>query len=291
MPITQQYQRALRQYSLGKITKEELLNVKKGMEDQGVLAKVIENLISAVEKKAEKGEKGEPGKDGIDGTDGKDGRDGKDGKGIKGDPWKDGKDGKNGLQGISGEKGDPGKDGLNGKEGSPDKPKDIVEKLESLKGTNRFDYNFIKNTPDLAEMISRGLGNISLPEPRIERIVEILVSDPNGDDITTGDGKAYFRVPQTMTGMELISVFAHLSTASTSGVPTIQLRNSTQGVDMLSTVLTIDALEIDSNTAVTPAVVDTTNKRVFSGDVVYVDIDVAGTNAKGLLVEMIFKLS
>lgn len=118
--------------------------------------------------------------------------------------------------------------------------------------------------------------------------VTILVSDPNGSAITTGDGKAYFRVPSILNGLDLTSVAAALTTASSSGIPTIQIHNLTQAADMLTTKITIDASETDSSTAAAAAVIDTANDDVATGDMLRIDIDVAGTGAKGLIVEMQF---
>lgn len=120
------------------------------------------------------------------------------------------------------------------------------------------------------------------------RVVGILVSDPLGSAITTGDGKAYFRVPSVMNGWNLTGVAMSLTTASSSGIPTVQIRNATQTADMLTTKLTIDANETDTSTAATAAVIDTGNDDVATGDKVHVDIDVAGTGAKGLYVELTF---
>ena len=121
-------------------------------------------------------------------------------------------------------------------------------------------------------------------------VVTILVTDPAGSAITTGDGKAYYRVPSTLNGMNLVSVAAALTTSSSSGIPTIQIANVTDSVDMLSTKLTIDASETDSSTAATAAVIDTTKDDVATGDMLRIDIDVAGTGAKGLIVERQFQL-
>lgn len=123
-------------------------------------------------------------------------------------------------------------------------------------------------------------------------VVSYAVSDPGGSAITTGDGKAYFRVPATLNGMNLIGVTASLSTVSSSGIPTVQLRRKRSGsdVDMLSTKLTIDASEVDSSTAAAAAVINSSNDDVATGDQIYFDIDVAGTGAKGLNVEMTFQL-
>lgn len=121
-------------------------------------------------------------------------------------------------------------------------------------------------------------------------VITILVSDPNGSAITTGDGKAYFRVPSTLNGMNLVAVAAALTTVSSSGTPTIQIHNLTQAADMLSTRITIDASETDSSTAAAAAVIDTGNDDVVTGDMLRIDIDVAGTGAKGLMVEMQFQM-
>ncbi len=120
--------------------------------------------------------------------------------------------------------------------------------------------------------------------------ITLLVSDPAGSAITTGDGKAYWRVPSTIGGMDLVSVAAAVTTVSSSGIPTVQIANVTQAADMLTTKLTIDASETDSSTAATAAVIDTGNDDVATGDMLRVDIDVAGTGAKGLMVEMQFRL-
>lgn len=121
--------------------------------------------------------------------------------------------------------------------------------------------------------------------------VAILVTDPAGSAITTGDGKAYLRINDYVTGMNLIAVGASVSTVSSSGIPTVQLRRVRAGspADMLSTKLTIDASETDSSTAATPAVIDAANDDVLTGDQIHIDIDVAGTGAKGLCITLVFQ--
>lgn len=122
-----------------------------------------------------------------------------------------------------------------------------------------------------------------------KRVVEIIVTDPNGSAITTGDGKAHYVVPNIMNGHNLVDADAAVTTVSSSGTPTIQIRNATQAADMLSTRITIDANENTSYTAATPPVIDTGNDDVATGDIIYVDIDVAGTGAKGLTVILTFE--
>lgn len=129
-----------------------------------------------------------------------------------------------------------------------------------------------------------------------KRCVAILVSDPGGSAITTGDGKAVFRVPSILNGHNLVSVGASVSTVSSSGIPTVQLRRmrrtsatAQSAADMLSTKLTIDATEFDSADATNAAAIDTSNDDVQTGDQINVDIDVAGTGAKGLVVTLTFE--
>jgi len=115
---------------------------------------------------------------------------------------------------------------------------------------------------------------------------QVLVSDPNGAAISTGDGKAYLTVPAAWNGKTVQSIHAGLTTASSSGTPTIQVARIRGGspVDVLSTKVTIDANELTSYTAATPPVVDTANDDLSTGDLLRVDVDVAGTGAKGLMV-------
>jgi hypothetical protein len=148
-----------------------------------------------------------------------------------------------------------------------------------------------ENAQDAIGGIITGLSyNDATPSIAVIRVVQIQVTDPAGSAITIGDGKAYFRVNSQLNGYNLTAVAAALSTFSTSGNPTIQIANVTDAVDMLSTKLTIDANETDSSTAATPAAIDATKDDVATGDMLRIDIDVAGTGAKGLIVELTFSL-
>lgn len=120
-------------------------------------------------------------------------------------------------------------------------------------------------------------------------VVQILVTDPSGSALTTGDGKAYFMVPSKLNGWNLIRANAAVTTVSSSGTPTVQVHNVTDAVDMLSTRITIDANESTSHTAATPPVIDTTKDDVATGDLIRIDVDVAGTGAKGLIVTLSFQ--
>lgn len=92
--------------------------------------------------------------------------------------------------------------------------------------------------------------------------------------ITTGTAKVTLRMPWAFTVTE---VRASLTTASSSGLPTFDINEG--GVSILSTKLTIDANEKTSTTAAAPAVI---SDAVLADDAeMTIDIDVAGTGAKG----------
>lgn len=116
-------------------------------------------------------------------------------------------------------------------------------------------------------------------------VVTLLITDPNGDAITTGDGKAYYPVPAAMDGMNMIRARLILSDDSSSGSVTVQIHNLTQTADMLSGLITATS----GNTSGT-GTVDTANDDVATDDVLRVDVDSAGTDAKGLTVQMEFQL-
>ena len=125
----------------------------------------------------------------------------------------------------------------------------------------------------------------------MERTVVILMID-NNTELVTGDdfGSFTFSVPAVLNGYNLIDIEAYNETPSTSGIPTFQLHNVTDTQDMLSTALTIDATEYNSNTAATAVVINTSYDGVSTGDRLRFDCDVAGTGAKGISFHLKFEL-
>ena len=118
----------------------------------------------------------------------------------------------------------------------------------------------------------------------VGRMVQIPVFS-TADTVEGGDGKAVFFVPPELDGVKVVRALAFVTTVSSSGAITVQVRNATQSLDMLSTALTIDQSENSSLTAATPAVI-TSSIVLRSGDLLYVDCDEAGTGAKGLGVQL-----
>lgn len=98
--------------------------------------------------------------------------------------------------------------------------------------------------------------------------------------ITAGNGKVSFRMPYAFT---LTEVRASLVTASSSGIPTIDINEG--GVSILSTKLTIDATEKTSKTAAANPVISDAN--LADDAEITIDVDVAGTGAAGLKVYLI----
>jgi hypothetical protein len=127
------------------------------------------------------------------------------------------------------------------------------------------------------------------PDPIPEEIILQLKVFSDTQILTVGDGRLIFLASDDMDGMDLVDAQAYVTTVSSSGTPTVQLRNITQAADMLTTRVTIDANEYTSYTAAAGRVIDTGNDDVAAGDRIAVDVDVAGTGAMGLGVIVKFR--
>lgn len=123
-----------------------------------------------------------------------------------------------------------------------------------------------------------------------ERAFQMVVFD-FATSVVTGDGKFYAHIDSRLDGMDLVDVHGEVITAGTTNTTDIQIHNLTQTADMLSTKLTIDTGETGSDTAATPAVIDTNNDDVAENDVIRIDVDAISTTApKGLLITLGFRL-
>jgi hypothetical protein len=126
--------------------------------------------------------------------------------------------------------------------------------------------------------------------PSVNQTVQIMVTDPSGSDLASGDGQGpRFWITDDLDGLNLVDVAACVSTPSGSGGPIlVQIHNVTQAVDMLSTRINIDDSENCSYDATTQPVIDTGNDDVAEGDQLRFDVDDAGSGAKGLAVSLEF---
>lgn len=131
-------------------------------------------------------------------------------------------------------------------------------------------------TAAVADFTAGGRAQVAAASP--ETIVVAVTDESTA--ITTGTAKVTFRMPFAMT---LASVRASLGTVSSSGNPAIDINES--GVSIFSTTLTIDANEKTSTTAATAAVIS--DSSLADDAEITIDIDTAGTGAKGLKVYLI----
>ena len=120
----------------------------------------------------------------------------------------------------------------------------------------------------------------------VERTIIVkCVADTVGPSV--GNGITHVTIPSTLDGKNLFTAQAHVYTAGTGSLTTVQLHNLTDGQDMLSTAITIDASEKDSSTAATPSVTGSYT-GVSTADVIRIDVDVVATSTLGLEVRMVF---
>jgi hypothetical protein len=123
--------------------------------------------------------------------------------------------------------------------------------------------------------------NSSWVAPEDHIIVD--VSRDESTSLSTGTDKYVFYAPYAMTLTRIPK--ATLSTNSTSGVVTLDINEA--GISILSTLLTIDQNESTSATAATPTVLaDTT---IADNAKISIDVDGAGTGAKGLKLTFYYK--
>ena len=118
-----------------------------------------------------------------------------------------------------------------------------------------------------------GSGNLQL-----EEIIIVALSD-EVTALTTGTAKSTFRMPYAC---KLTSTLPriNINTVSSSGLVTVDVNKN--GTSIFSTLLTIDVGEKTSVTAVTPCALSATPTTFTDDQEITCDIDVSGTDAKGL---------
>lgn len=105
-----------------------------------------------------------------------------------------------------------------------------------------------------------------------------------GDDqtLSTGDGQFIWMIPRELDGRIVTEVAIFVTTVSSSGDIEVQIENLTQSSVLLAIPATIDAGELDSYTATIQPGVNAAANIVSLGDQLSIDVDGAGTGAKGL---------
>jgi hypothetical protein len=137
-----------------------------------------------------------------------------------------------------------------------------------------------------ADTVRVGSGlQLSSGELRADTAAMIIACSDELTAITTGDGKVTFRVPFNIT---IIGVASSLNTSSSSGLPTVDITAS--GNSIFSTnKLSINVNELTSYTATTPATLDSTRVNIARDTEMKININVAGTGAKGLKVTILYR--
>jgi hypothetical protein len=124
--------------------------------------------------------------------------------------------------------------------------------------------------------------------------VKSVIVQLNGTTALTTSDKAYFRIPPSMTGMNLVSVRGACGTgaagSSSSGTPTFTVKNVTDNQQMLSTSLTIDAGEYTSATAAAAVAINATYDDVATDDLIEIAVTTAGTGVTYATVTLGFQL-
>jgi len=130
----------------------------------------------------------------------------------------------------------------------------------------------------LLAIMAADISDLNTAVKPLESII-IALSD-EVTPITVGNAKVTMRMPYAFT---LTAVRASLATASSSGIPTVDINES--GSTILSTKLTIDVGEKTSTTAAVPVVIS--DPSLADDSEITFDVDVAGTGATGLKVTLI----
>jgi hypothetical protein len=117
-----------------------------------------------------------------------------------------------------------------------------------------------------------------------EQSFTVALSDET-TSITTGTSKVTFRAPFAMTLTKIPR--ASLANAGTGTSTVVDINKS--GTSILSTKLTIDATQKTSTTSATTAVLS--SSTITDDEEITIDIDAAGTAARGLKVTIFYKRS
>ena len=125
--------------------------------------------------------------------------------------------------------------------------------------------------------MNAALDDVLLRTEAVELLMFALSDETTA--LTIGGAKLTARAPFACT---VVNVRASLSTASSSGVVTVNIKEA--GASIFSTLLTIDPGQKTSLTATAPAVIS--DSAVANDAELTFDIDTAGTGATGLKVSL-----
>jgi hypothetical protein len=183
------------------------------------------------------------------------------------------------------------------------KATDVLTALGGLVGgdisSNSLAFNTSAVTGSKTATFENMSGTVNM-SANARKVVQIEVF-PAGTAASTGDGKAYFRIPTSMNGMVLVAVTGNVYTAGATGTLNFDIAKCSAAAtgnvcsgtvaDVLSTNGTIDTAENSTSTAAAALVINTSNDDVITGDVLRFDVDAVHTTpSEGFLVNLEFSL-
>lgn len=124
-----------------------------------------------------------------------------------------------------------------------------------------------------------------------QRTAYITVTSPD-DTAVVGDAQGIpFFIPEEFNGFNLVRAHGALDTPGSGGSATLlQVRNVTQGVDMLTSGISIQVGDTGSwEGGSSPGTIDPANDDVATGDEIVIDVDVLSTNAQGIIAILTFE--
>lgn len=142
---------------------------------------------------------------------------------------------------------------------------------------------------DASSTASEALSRITARSAVWDKKTVILKCLDEASAVEDGDDLMRFTIPNTLSGMNLVSCGAHVYTGPTSSVMVIDIYNITSAVDMLTSAMTIDETEKDTATAASQAVINTGADGVAAGEEIRVDVTDAASGAKGLELRLTFE--
>ena len=161
---------------------------------------------------------------------------------------------------------------------------DKLEQINNLDVASTLDiHNDYIAIYDASQGDSRKILANAVPFLNRTLVIKVIA---DGLPTYVGNGIARIVLPSNFDQLGLKVVGAHVYTAGTGSSTIVQIHNETQGADMLSTRIEIDAGEYDTSTSATPPVVNPVYAVVDAGDVLRFDIDQIGSSTAALGLEL-----
>ena len=152
--------------------------------------------------------------------------------------------------------------------------------------TSSANWNKASNASSMA---SEALSRITARSTIWDKKTVILKCYDTASSVASGDDQMRFTIPNTLSGMNLVSCGAHVYTAPTSNSLHIDIYNITSAGDMLTSCMKIDQDETDTATATSQAVINTSLDNVVAAEEIRVDVTSVGSGAKGLEIRLTFE--